>query len=205
MLTAILHRLVAHPTVYDAVQVAAGARVIERELRAALASLQLTGTVLDVGGGTGGWKQLFPASVRHVCLDLDGVKLRGFRAKFPRGLALRADATRLPFPDASVENVMCTFIAHHLSDDAYRAMVDEAARVLVPGGWFLLADPLFVASRWRGRVLWRYDRGRHPRTLAAHRAAVARRFTLEREHSFAVIHAYALLVGRKARAHASPP
>jgi ubiquinone/menaquinone biosynthesis C-methylase UbiE len=197
MLTTILQWLVKHPVVYDAVQTAVGARKVERVLRDELAALELSGCVLDVGGGTGAWKALFPAHVRHVCLDIDPLKLGGFMRKFADGVAVLADATAMPFEDGSLETVWCVFVAHHLDDDALRGMLDEAARVLKPGGRLLFADALFIPSRMAGRLLWRYDRGNHPRTLAMHRAAVARRFEITRERRFEAVHAYALLVARK--------
>ena len=196
MLTRILHWLVAHPVVYDAVQLAAGARQVERVLREELARLRPAGRVLDLGGGTGGWKALFAAGAQHVCLDRDRLKLHGFARKFPGGAAVLADARALPFADGAFDLVWCAFVPHHLDDLALRHVLDEAARVLRPDGRLVLVDPLFVADRWPGRLLWRYDRGRHPRTLAAHRAALAPRFELLHERRFTVLHAYALFVAR---------
>ncbi|HLI88024.1 MAG TPA: methyltransferase domain-containing protein [Ktedonobacteraceae bacterium] len=49
-----------------------------------------------------------------------------------------ADAEHLPFADASFDRVTCRLAAHHFPDVA-RA-VREAARVLKPGGLFLLSD-----------------------------------------------------------------
>jgi SAM-dependent methyltransferase len=59
-----------------------------------------------------------------------------------RGLANlrfeRGDAARLAFPDASFERVTSRHSAHHFSDP--RAVLREVARVLKPGGAFLLVD-----------------------------------------------------------------
>jgi ubiquinone/menaquinone biosynthesis C-methylase UbiE len=197
VLTNVLHWLVKHPAVYDAAMVAVGARQVEQVLREQFARLALSGVVLDVGGGTGAWRPLLPAEITHICLDLDPLKLRGFRQKFTDGVALLADASALPFKRESVDAVLCAFMAHHLDDRTLERMIDEAERVLKPGGLLVFADPLFVRRRWPGRLLWRYDRGRFPRTLEAHRSAVARRFRVVTEQRFAVVHAYVLLVGRK--------
>jgi ubiquinone/menaquinone biosynthesis C-methylase UbiE len=197
VLTDVLHWLVKHPVVYDAVQSAVGARGFERALKRELAALQLSGSVLDVGGGTGAWRRLFPPELRHVCLDLDPIKLRGFKHKYADGVALLADATAMPFADQAFEAVWCVFVAHHLDDVALARMIDEAARVLKPGGSLLFADALFVPRRLPGRLLWRYDRGRHPRALAQHRAALGRRFHIVTERRFAAMHEYVLLIARK--------
>ena len=197
MLTRILHALVQRPLVYDAAMIAVGARHVERVLKQNVATLGLSGSVIDVGGGTGMWKSLFPADCRHICFDVDPLKLRGFLAKDSHGAAVLADATALPLADASVDTVICAFIAHHLRDEQYRQMVDEAWRVLRDGGVFILADPLWVPQRLPGRLLWRYDQGRHPRTLQTHRDAVLRCFEFQTEQRFAVVHAYVLLIARK--------
>lgn len=47
-------------------------------------------------------------------------------------------AERIPFPDASFQLVSSRVAPHHFSDAA--AFVRESARVLAPGGWFLLID-----------------------------------------------------------------
>jgi len=49
-----------------------------------------------------------------------------------------ADAAALPFPDASLDLVVSTLSLHHWDDP--RPIFDEIARVLRPGGAFLLFD-----------------------------------------------------------------
>ncbi|KAA9156350.1 class I SAM-dependent methyltransferase [Amycolatopsis acidicola] len=51
------------------------------------------------------------------------------------------DITRLPFEDASYDVVVSSFVLHHIPGAAGRARaIDEAVRVLRPGGRILLAD-----------------------------------------------------------------
>ena len=100
--------------------------------------------VLDVGCGAGHTALAFAARVASVvALDLTPAMLeQAARLAAERGLAnLRfeqGDAASLPFPDASFDIVTSRLAAHHVGDPA--AMVWEAARVLVPGGVFLLVD-----------------------------------------------------------------
>ncbi|MBC8264593.1 MAG: class I SAM-dependent methyltransferase [Anaerolineales bacterium] len=50
----------------------------------------------------------------------------------------RGDAQQIPFPDASLDLVVSTLSLHHWSDPV--AALDEIARVLRPGGSFLVFD-----------------------------------------------------------------
>ena len=50
----------------------------------------------------------------------------------------RGNAQRIPFPDASLDLVVSTLSLHHWSDPV--AVLDEIARVLRPGGSFLVFD-----------------------------------------------------------------
>jgi ubiquinone/menaquinone biosynthesis C-methylase UbiE len=197
VLTRALHWLVKRPLVYDAAMFAAGARHVGRILREEFHKLDLNGHLVDVGGGTGLLRGVLPASVRHICLDIDPLKLAGYRKRDAADTALLGDATALPLADAAVDAVVCAFIAHHLDDESLRRMVDEAYRVLKPGGRLVFADPLWLPRRLPGRLLWRYDRGRHPRTYESHTASVARRFPVIAERRFAFVHAYTLLIGQK--------
>jgi len=62
------------------------------------------------------------------------------RVSFRRGDAasLTGDAQQIPFPDASLDLVVSTLSLHHWSDPV--AVLDEIARVLRPGGSFLIFD-----------------------------------------------------------------
>lgn len=51
-----------------------------------------------------------------------------------------ADAARLPFADGAFDAVTCRVAAHHFPD--VRRAIEEAYRVLRPGGRFILADTI---------------------------------------------------------------
>lgn len=79
---------------------------------------------LDVGAGDG-------ASGCSVCIDIE-----------PRGEnVIKADMLDLPFPDCSFDGVLsqCAF---YVSGNPRKAM-DEAMRVLKPGGMLILSDVFF--------------------------------------------------------------
>ena len=64
-----------------------------------------------------------------------------------------ADMTALPFPDRSFDVVTSALAIHNIPspEGRYRA-VDEAMRVLRPGGQLLIADPWPMARKYAGHI-----------------------------------------------------
>ena len=106
------------------------------------AALGPAGRLLEVGVGTGRVAlPLYRRGREVVGVDLSGPMLERYRAKAAAaGLApprvLRADATRLPFRDASVDAVLEVHVLHLVPD--WELALAEARRVLVPGGVVLI-------------------------------------------------------------------
>jgi SAM-dependent methyltransferase len=105
------------------------------------ASFPPPASVLDVGCGTG--RLLRAAAARWPGAQLIGVDpaqgmVDGARQLTPGATIHRGLAESLPLPNASVELVVSTMSSHHWRDQA--AGVREIARVLRPGGHFILAD-----------------------------------------------------------------
>ena len=64
----------------------------------------------------------------------------------------QGDAQQIPFPDASLDLVVSTLSLHHWSDPV--AVLDEVARVLSPGGSFLIFDLRRDLSAPAWLLLW---------------------------------------------------
>jgi SAM-dependent methyltransferase len=116
------------------------------DLDATLEAARLAGheRVLDVGCGAGHTALAFAARAAEVvALDLTPAMLEVARELArERGLENLSfecgDAMELPFPAASFDVVSCRLCAHHF--ESPERAVREAARVLRPGGVFLLVD-----------------------------------------------------------------
>jgi ubiquinone/menaquinone biosynthesis C-methylase UbiE len=105
------------------------------------------GAILDIGCGTG--KLLGLAQVRFPDARLVGVDaaiemVKQARASYPNGGIefQQAMAEELPFPNASFDLAFSTMTFHHWQNQGKG--VTEIARVLTPGGRWLLAE--FVAT-----------------------------------------------------------
>ena len=109
--------------------------------RAVAGALPRTGRVLDLCCGTGTLTALAAGRTgRAVGVDNSPAMLARAEAARPGVPFVRADATRLPFGDRAFDGVVLSFALHEKDADAGRAMLDEARRVLRPGGLLLVAD-----------------------------------------------------------------
>jgi len=124
-------------------------------------------------------------------------KLRGFRSKNPRGLAVLCDATRMGIATGSANVVVCIAVVHHLTDEMVEQTLDEALRVLKTEGKIVLLDAVMNRDRLAGRVLWKLDRGSYPRTAEQLREKLARRFRVVHWEKFAIYHEYVFAVGAR--------
>ena len=196
MLTKLVHRLVALPGVYDAVQNLAGAQKSIRRMQAHFNDIG-EGSILDVGAGTGNLAAAIPASAQYIWLDNDPLKLRGFQAKHPRGLIILGDACRIPLRDKSVDVALCIAMAHHLTEAGVSALIGELARVCRNKLIFL--DPVERKSSLVSRLLWRYDRGSYPRPIESLKQLIQKSFEIQHYESYAIWHQYVLCTAHPKR------
>ncbi len=103
-----------------------------------------TGRCLEVGCGTG----IYAERIRSLGWTPVGVDISagmlGYAAE--RLLVARGDATRLPFPTASIDAAIAVMV--HSDTPAYRQILAEVARVLRPGGRFVHigVHPCFIGD-----------------------------------------------------------
>jgi SAM-dependent methyltransferase len=101
-----------------------------------------TGWILDIGaGGEGIIGQLKGAQV--VGIDLSARELKDAP---PGPLKIVMDASDLKFIDGSFNTVSCFFTMMYIPANLHDKVFSEVARVMAPGGRFLLWDPILPAQ-----------------------------------------------------------
>jgi ubiquinone/menaquinone biosynthesis C-methylase UbiE len=116
----------------------------------ALSGVNSTSKVLDVATGGGHTALAFaPHAGQVVASDLTEAMLQAaasfIQSKGAQNVSfVQADAEALPFGDGEFDIVTCRIAPHHFAD--IRKAVREVARVLRPGGRFVLVDSLAPAD-----------------------------------------------------------
>ena len=95
-------------------------RMIQRDLRISARP------ALEIGAGTGNFKAYQPGVIATDIVFCDW-------------LDVCLDAHRIPFADRSLANIVMFDVLHHLADPL--GFIDEALRVLEPGGRIILLEP----------------------------------------------------------------
>jgi ubiquinone/menaquinone biosynthesis C-methylase UbiE len=110
-------------------------------------------SLLDIGCGTGRFldtlKQVWPRlSLLGIDLSEPYIKYakRHLRRRWRTHLGV-ANAEALPVPDASQDALTSIFMFHELPPKVRRVVFGECARVLKPGGRFVLIDSLQLGDR----------------------------------------------------------
>lgn len=190
--------LLSLPRIYDLSQRIAGSRQLLGRLRQIAHPLCTPGaTVVDIGGGTGIYRKACPDNVRHMCFDPDPIMLTQYRAKHPGGIAVRCDGAKIALGDATVDLAFATCVLHHLADEEAVALIRECRRILKPGRHLIFAEPLWAPSNAVGRILWRFDRGSHPRTSQTLKALIEENFSIRAWIEFRPMHDFAICLAMK--------
>jgi SAM-dependent methyltransferase len=120
------------------------------------------GRLLEIGSGKGRLLHTLRTQGFDACGVETNVGLIADSHRLYGALPVQAvSGPQLPFPDRSFDIVLSFDVFEHIPDSD--AHLREVARVLVPGGLYLLQTPnkwtntLFETIRWRSLTAWRGD------------------------------------------------
>ncbi|TME64630.1 MAG: class I SAM-dependent methyltransferase [Chloroflexi bacterium] len=131
--------------------------------------------VVDVGTGVGHTlRRVAPEFRSAVGVDATREMLEAgagvlAAARVTNALLVQADATALPIPSRSVDVVTSRLAAHHFSDAA--GAFREIARILRPGGLFVLVDNYAPDEAELGRFINEVETLRDPSHVRNHTVA----------------------------------
>lgn len=98
--------------------------------------------ILDLGCAAGAITHyLSTLGADPVGIDFEPLAIAKARELFPECTFEVADATQLPFADASFDKTVAADFVEHILDDVFLAMCAELRRVLVPGGTLAVYAP----------------------------------------------------------------
>lgn len=128
--------------------------------------------ILDIGCGIGSFRPYFAG--RYTGIDINPAYIETAR-QAQTGSFETMDCTRLAFHDATFDEVVTIATMHHVDDSEAAHMIAEALRVCRPGGHFHIIDAILpVAPNALKTLIFRLDRGNHPRTIEQHLAVIGR-------------------------------
>ncbi len=157
---------------------------LRREV-AASAGVDARSRVLDVATGTGAQARAFAERAREVVgIDLSEPMLRIARRKsrFPNLTFGHADATELPFGDASFDVSCISFALHEMPSSIRERTVGEMARVTKPGGTVLVVDygtPRDALGHLLNRLVKLYERDHYVDFIRSDLRGLLRRMGIE--------------------------
>jgi malonyl-CoA O-methyltransferase len=121
---------------------------VEQAAVAPLLSLVAPARALDVGTGTGRYLPLLASAGARLVVGVD-LSIAMLTRRLATDPCICADARRLPFGDGTFDLVCASLMIGDVQDVA--VWLQEASRVLVPGGRLVYSDfhPSWVSNRWR--------------------------------------------------------
>jgi ubiquinone/menaquinone biosynthesis C-methylase UbiE len=136
---------------------------------------------LDLGCGPGAFATLF-AGDEYVGVDLNARYIAHAQEHLPGRFVCR-DARQTDFEDAYFDQLLIFGLLHHLSDDDVRAVLDEALRLLKPGGSLLAIEDIPSISKLNlvGRLIHRVENGEHIRPSEEYRRLYLERARIREE------------------------
>ena len=98
-----------------------------------MAQQLVSGKTLELGGGTGNFKEFAPNVVSSDIVPSPWIDVV-------------ADAQNMPFEDGSFDNIVMFDVLHHIEN--VTLFFDEALRVLRPGGRIIMMEPYISSASW---------------------------------------------------------
>lgn len=132
-------------------------RIKDTYLETIQTRVSLAGTaILEIGCGTGARTSAISKIAMHVtAIDPSEENIQQARLSCSENVDLLvASAETLPFQDESFDIVFFTLSFHHVPAELMKQALDEAIRVVRPGGRIVFLEPTFSGSFFESEILF---------------------------------------------------
>ena len=117
------------------------ARRVDSKLRLLGPFLRPDARVLEIGAGDGAFAARAAELVGSVIAVDVSAETVAAGSPSPRVRMVLTDGTALPLPDASIDVAFSDQLMEHLHPDDAATQLRSIARVVAPGGWYVLSTP----------------------------------------------------------------
>lgn len=193
----LLHFIFSSPFFYNQMQIFFGVNKKKALIRKHYSFDNERAAILDLGGGTGLYRDLWPVNYQYICLDSDPVKLKELIHQYPGVSVVLADAGRIPMKDQSIDVIFCSSFSHHIPENVLEMVFAESARVLKASGKIIFIDAILRQESLLNRFLWTLDRGDCPHTTEQLTFLAGKHFLISCFDKFSIYYDYIFFVGTK--------
>ncbi len=130
-----------HPQLAEATDPAARSARAAAKLRLLGRFLTPETRLLEIGCGDGALSTLAAARVASVVAVDVSAEIVAAGSPSPKVAVLLTDGTHLPLPDASIDVAYSDQLIEHLHPDDAGEQLRSIARVVRPGGWYIVSTP----------------------------------------------------------------
>ncbi|HEX6563630.1 MAG TPA: class I SAM-dependent methyltransferase [Chthoniobacterales bacterium] len=127
--------------------------------------------ILDVGCSTGtcAGQIIDMGANAYTGVDVVSQYIEIAQRRHPRGTFIAMDARRMTFPKEHFDVAMFVGVLHHMDDELAADCLAEVRRVIRPGGYVVVAEPIFTPGMLFSNFLLSLDRGRYIRDEPGYR------------------------------------
>jgi ubiquinone/menaquinone biosynthesis C-methylase UbiE len=197
MLKKLLHKLLAFPLMYNLLQTFFGVQKKKQILRNALIFNIPSPIIVDVGGGTGLYADIWPKNSKYICLDNDLIKLKGYQPNHSSEYKLCGDATQIPLNTNTADYLFSSSMSHHIPEDLLEKMMSDLSRVLKPTGSLIFIDAILIPKSHLNNFLWSLDRGEFPHTSQSLEDIISKYFHITLIKKFSIYYDYIMIIAKK--------
>ncbi|MDP2709104.1 MAG: class I SAM-dependent methyltransferase [bacterium] len=139
---------------------------------------RISGSVLDLGCGTGVFSPLFGPN--YIGIDISPLYIDYAKSRYAKTFKVM-DATKLDFPSGSFDMIWVNGVLHHLNDNISLSIISEMKRVLKTGGRVVIME-VVPSTKMISKIIGSLDIGDNIRPAEDYRRLFQKYFVVQKEY-----------------------